>query len=67
MTTRTYYFPKNRIGLYLINYIVSKISCSVGDPRVNVPADVIQVAITCNDKDVQKIERILSYYGMIGD
>ena len=33
MVTRTYYFPKNQIGRYLINYIIERIGCSVGEIR----------------------------------
>ena len=67
MITRTYYFPKNRIGVHLINYTVSKIGCSVGDIKVNQKADVLMVPITCNDEDVPKIETLLKRYGMMED
>lgn len=65
MTTRTYYLPKNRISVHVINYIVSKIGCSVGELKVNQKADTIRFPVTCNDTDVIKIERILKRYGMI--
>lgn len=67
MTTRTYYLPKNRISVHIINYIVSKVSCSVGELKVSQKADTIRVPITCNDTDVRRIENILKRYGMIGD
>ena len=67
MTTRTYYLPKNRIAIHVINHIVSRISCSVGELRVNQKTDTIRVPITCNDADVKKIERILERYGKIGE
>ena len=65
MTTRTYYLPKNRITLHLINYMVSRVGCAIGELRVNQTADVIRVPITCNDTDVQKIEHILTSYGLM--
>lgn len=67
MTTRTYYFPCNRISIHLVNYMVSKIGCSIGDIKVNKTSDTIRVPVTCNDADVQKIERILLRYGLIED
>lgn len=65
MTTRTYYLPKNRIAVYVINYLVSRVGCSIGDLKVNQTANTIRVPVTCNDKDVQKIEKILTIYGMM--
>lgn len=67
MTSRTYYLPKNRIAMHLINYMVSKVGCSIGDLKVNQIANTIRVPITCNDKDIKKIERILNQYGMLGE
>ena len=65
MTTRTYYLPKNRIALHVINYMVSKVGCSIGEMKVNRQADTIRVPVTCNDADVAKIERILKTYDML--
>mgnify|MGYP007013868984 CR=1 FL=1 len=65
MTTRTYYLPKNRVSVHVINYIVSKVGCSIGELRVNQKADTIRVPVTCNDIDVPKIEHILKRYGLI--
>ena len=67
MTTRTYYLPRNRISIHLVNYMISNVGCSIGDIKVNKTADTIRVPITCNDKDVKKIESILAKYGMIGE
>lgn len=67
MTTRTYYLPKNRIALHVINYMVSKVGCSIGELKVNRQANTIRVPITCNDVDVVKIERILRTYDMLGE
>lgn len=67
MTTRTYYLPKTRIAVHVINYLVSKVGCSIGDLKVSQAADVIRVPITCNDKDVNKVEVILKRYGMLGE
>ena len=66
-TTRTYYLPKNRVSVHVINYIVSKVGCSIGELKVSQKADTIRVPITCNDTDVKKIERILERYGMMGE
>lgn len=65
MTTRTYYLPKNRVSIHVINYIVSKVGCSIGELKICQKADTIRVPITCNDTDVLKIERILKRYGMM--
>lgn len=65
MTTRTYYLPKNRVSIHVINYIVSKVGCSIGELKVCQKADTIRVPVTCNDTDVPKIERILKRYGMM--
>lgn len=65
MTTRTYYLPKNRVSVHVINYIVSKVGCSIGELKVNQKADTIRVPVTCNDTDVSKIEHILKRYGLI--
>jgi len=67
MTTRTYYLPKSRISLNIINYMVSKVGCSIGELKVNRQADTIRVPVTCNDADVPKIERILKTYDMLGE
>lgn len=67
MTTRTYYLPKNQVSMHVMNYIVSKVGCSIGDIKVNRTTDTIRVPITCNDGDVKKIEKILRIYDMIGD
>lgn len=65
MTTRTYYLPKNRISIHILNYMVSRVGCSIGDIKPMKTADTIRVPVTCNDKDVQRIERILNMYGMM--
>lgn len=67
MITRIYYLPKNRIALHLVNYMVSKVGCSIGELKVNNQSDTIKVPITCNDTDIVKIERILKRYDMIGE
>lgn len=65
MTIRTYYLPKNRVSVHVINYIVSKIGCSIGELKVNQTANTIRIPITCNDTDVTKIERILKRYDLM--
>lgn len=67
MTTRTYYLPRNRISLAIINKIIDKIGCSIGDLKVMKVTDTVRVPITCNDSDVQKIEKILKTYNMMGE
>lgn len=67
MTTRTYYLPKSRISLSIINHMVSRVGCSIGELKVNRQADTIRVPVTCNDTDVPKIERILKTYDMLGE
>jgi hypothetical protein len=65
MTTRTYYMPKNRISMHLINYMVTHVGCSIGKLEVNKVSDTIKVPVTCNDADIKKIERILIRYDML--
>ena len=67
MTTRTYYMPKNRISLYIISNIIDKIGCSIGDIKVQQVSNTIRVPITCNDKDVSQIEKILKRYDILGE
>jgi len=67
MTTRTYYMPKNRISLYIISNIIDKVGCSIGDIRVQQISNTIKVPITCNDKDVPKVEKILRRYDILGE
>lgn len=67
MTTRTYYLPRNRFSIMLINKMISKVGCSIGDIKVSEKIDCIKVPITCNTKDIQKIEKILYKYDMIGE
>ena len=67
MTTRTYYLPKNRISINILNFMVSKVGCSIGDLKISQKADTIRFPVTCNEKDVQRIEHILKVYGIIGE
>lgn len=67
MATRTYYMPKNRISMHLINYMVARVGCSIGKLEVNKVTDTIRVPVTCNEQDVSKIERILIRYDMLGE
>lgn len=63
METRTYYFPANRIGRYILNYLIERVGCSIGDIRK--VAETIAVPITVQKKDVVKVERILQMYDLI--
>ena len=67
MTTRTYYLPKNRLSIYLLNLIVSRVGCSIGNIEPMRTTETLKVPITCNDKDITKIERILFCYGMMNE
>lgn len=63
METRTYYVPANRIGRYLLNYMVERIGCSIGNIRkVN---ETLAVVVTTQKKDVAKVERILQMYDLM--
>ena len=63
MIERTYYFPANRIGRYILNYLIARVGCSIGDiRRVN---DTLAVPITVVQKDVVKVERILQMYDLM--
>jgi hypothetical protein len=63
METRTYYFPRNRIGRYILNYLVEHVGCSIGDIRR--VADTLAVPITMPKRNVVKVERILQMYDLI--
>lgn len=63
METRTYYFPQNRIGRYILNYLIARVGCSVGEIRK--VADHIAVPITVAKRDVIKVERILQMYDLM--
>ena len=63
MTTRTYYLPKTRISIHVINKLVERVGCSIGD--IKLVQDTLRVPITCNDTDVKKIEKVLRIYNMI--
>lgn len=63
MVERTYYFPANRIGRYILNYLIARVGCSVGDIRR--VADNLAVPITVVQKDVVKVEKILQMYDLM--
>lgn len=63
METRTYYFPSNRIGRYILNYLIERVGCSVGDIRK--VAGTLAVPITVQKRDVVKVEHILQMYDLI--
>jgi hypothetical protein len=63
METRTYYFPANRIGRYILNYLIERVGCAVGDIRK--VADSIAVPITVQKRDIMKVERILQMYNLM--
>ena len=63
METRTYYFPKNQIGRHILNYLVERVGCSIGEIRKI--SNIIAVSITVQKRDIVKIERILQMYDLI--
>jgi len=63
METRTIYVPANRIGRYILNYMIERIGCSVGDIRK--VSDTLAVPITVPKRDVVKVERILQMYDLL--
>jgi hypothetical protein len=63
METRTYYFPQNRIGRYILNYLIERVGCSVGEIRK--VSDTIAVPITVQKRDIVKVERILQMYNLM--
>ena len=63
METRTYYFPYNRIGRYILNYLISRVGCSIGN--IHKVAETMAVSITTSKRDVVKVERILQMYNLI--
>lgn len=67
MTTRIYYLPRNRFSIMVVNKIIDKVGCSIGDIKVSQKMDCIKVPITCNNKDIARIEKVLYRYGMIGE
>lgn len=63
METRTYYFPSNRIGRYILNYLIDHVGCAVGDIRK--VAGHLAVPITTQKCNIIKVERILQMYNLI--
>ena len=62
METRTYYVPANLIGRYLLNYLIDKVGCSIGNIRkVN---ETLAVVVTTTKRDMIKVERILQMYDL---
>lgn len=63
METRTYYFPRNQFGRYILNYLIERVGCSIGDIRK--VSDTIAVPITVAKRDLTKVERILQMYDLL--
>ena len=63
MVERTYYFPANRIGRYILNYLIDRVGCSVGD--IYKVAGNLAVPITVAKRDITKVERILQMYDLM--
>ena len=67
ISTRNYFVPCNNIGRHVMNAIVDKVGCSVGDFKINRDIGVIRFTITCNVKDFAQVEKILRRYDMLGE
>jgi len=65
METRVYYVPRNQIGRQIMNIVVERVGCSIGDFKINRQSDTIRFVVTCTVKDVPKIEKILSFYDLL--
>lgn len=63
METRTYYFPRNQIGRHILNYLIERVGCSIGEIRR--VKDTLAVPITVEKRDITKIERILQMYDLL--
>lgn len=63
MVERTYYFPANQIGRYILNFLIERVGCSVGDIRH--VAGNLAVPITVVKNDVVKVEKILQMYDLM--
>jgi len=63
METRTYYFPANRIGRHILNYLIERVGCSVGNVRK--VDNTIAVVVTTTKRDINKVERILQMYDLM--
>ena len=63
METRTVYVPANRVGRYILNYLIERVGCSVGEIRK--VSDTIAVPITIAKRDITKVERILQMYDLM--
>lgn len=61
MTTRSYYVP-SQIGHFIINTVVDRVSCSIGDIVPYNFMNVMRFTITCRDKDIPTVERIIGQY-----
>ena len=62
MVTRTYYFPRNQIGRYLINYIYERIGCSIGNIKCH--NETLAVPMTFAAKDEIRVVKILEQYDL---
>lgn len=65
MITRVYYVPRNQIGRQIMNIVIERVGCSVGDFKVNRQSDTIRFVVTCRAQDVPKIEKILAFYDVL--
>ena len=63
MVERTYYFPADKIGRYIINCIVDRVGCAIGD--IHKVADHLAVPITVRASDLVRGERIMKMYDLM--
>lgn len=63
--TRNYYVPRNNVGRHIINRIVENVPCSIDGVTPKRAADTFCVTLSCNAKDISKIENILKSFGVL--
>ena len=49
----------------IMNIVIERVGCSVGDFKVNRQSDTIRFVVTCRAQDVPKIEKILAFYDVL--
>lgn len=65
MITRVYYVPRNQIGRQIMNIVIERVGCSVGDFKMNRQSDTIRFVVTCRAQDIPKIEKILAFFDVL--
>ena len=63
MCQRIFYLPKNAEGKLVINRIINAIPCGVNEVRI-VNNDKLKFTMTCLEKDINKVTKILEDFGL---